>query len=427
MQPKILTINSNDGLPNDQIHSITCDKQDRLWLSGPSGISCYNGNSIKVYDTQNGLICPGLRTSLIDINETIWIGTDRGIEAINTDGSKIDLKLNFDWKYGIAECFLILENIIFVVTSFGLIEIENNNFELNLIVAHDLGLVKKIIEKKDGSIIVLSAKKGLIELSNNLIIDLNFDFLIDNTATTIHKSIDNHYFIGTSNGLYFLNSNLELLLHYLPKKGSTKVTSMTSFSNELIVGFNKNLFILDHKINTLKELEIINLNSLINYIYIDNFKNIWVATNNDGLKKISYLRKSISRIDTGFLDAAFSIFHSKKSNKFYIGGAEHFSVLSKTKNQNFPKLENQLQFKAIVWDMIEDFEDDSKIWLVTQDGLFYADSNNPNKIEQKFATIISSPNRVLLLRDNEIWVGTVSGLFCIKNNSVNEVLNCNNE
>ena len=81
-------------------------------------------------------------------NQTIWIGTDQGIEAINIDGSKIKLHINFDWSFGIAESILINENTIWIGTSFGLIELENDNFELNLIATYDLGLVKNIIQKK---------------------------------------------------------------------------------------------------------------------------------------------------------------------------------------------------------------------------------------------------------------------------------------
>lgn len=424
MHPKILTINSNNGLPNDQIHTIAHDSFGRLWLPGPSGISCYNGNRIKVFDTQNSLDCPGLRTVTISKNQTIWIGTDQGIEAINIDGSKIKLHINFDWSFGIAESILINENTIWIGTSFGLIELENDNFELNLIATYDLGLVKNIIQKNEKTILAISADKGLFELYNNQINSLNFDFLNGNNLTSIHQSLDGQFFIGTSNGLYFLNSKFELLQHYKPKKGSTKVTAINSVSNELIVGFNKTLVILDHKIYSLKKIETININSLINNIYIDSFKNIWVATNNDGLKKISNLRKTISQIDTGFLDAAFSIYQTKNSNKILIGASEYFSVLYK--NKNIIKLENQSPFQAIVWDIIEDFNNDSNIWLATQDGIFYAEINNNNKLEQKFSNIISGPNRVLLIRNDELWVGTVSGLFCIKNNTATEILNCKN-
>ncbi|WP_395044214.1 ATP-binding protein [Flavobacterium sp.] len=423
MQPKILTINSNDGLPNDQIHSIACDINERLWLPGPSGISCYNGNNIKVFDSQNSLDCPGLRTVFITKNNIIWIGTDRGIEALNSDGSKINLILNFEWNFGIAECFLITENIIWVGTSYGLIQLENKNYEINLIDSIDLGLVKTIVQKDNNNIVLISAKKGLIDIdiNNKVIKPFSSLFLNENNVTTFFKTIDNHYFIGTTNGLFFLNSNLELLEHYVPKTGSPKVTSINCNSNELVVGFNKNLIILDHKFSSLIEQEIIHLKSIINSIYIDKKNNIWIATNNAGLKKISFLRKYISQIDTGYNDAAFSI--KESNNKLYIGGAGFFSIYSESETQLIPKLENQTQLKSIVWDSLIDPNNNSKIWLATQDGLYETNSTHPENSTQKFETIISSPNRVLLARENEIWVGTISGLFCIKNNIATEIFN----
>lgn len=423
MQPKILTLNSNDGLPNDQIHKIASDSYGRLWLPGPSGISFYNGNKIKVFDTQNSLDCPGLRTVTISKNQTIWIGTDQGIEALKIDGSKIKLHLNFNWNFGIAESIFIDDNTIWIGTSYGLIKLENNNFKLNLIASYDLGLVKNIIQKNKENIVAISAKKGVFELSDNQINVLCLDFLNEIYPTSIHKSIDNHFFLGTTNGLYFLNSKFELLQHCTPKTGSYKVTSINSTSNELIVGFNKNIIIYEYNSSSLNETEVIYINSLINDIYIDGIKNIWVATNNNGLRKISNIRKSIFQIDTGFLDAAFSISQSKKGNGILIGGSEYFSLISKL-NLN---LENQSLFKSIVWDVIEDFNQDSNIWLATQDGLFYTNINNLAKLEHKFSSVISSPNRVLLSRNDELWVGTVSGLFCIKNNTAKEILTNKNE
>ena len=74
----IATINSDQGLPNEQVHNAIQDKQSRIWMSTPAGLACYNGNSIEVHDTRTGLDCLGLRTVYISKDEIIWIGTDRG-------------------------------------------------------------------------------------------------------------------------------------------------------------------------------------------------------------------------------------------------------------------------------------------------------------------------------------------------------------
>ena len=61
-EQNIFTLGSEEGLPNLQIHTIEIDIYERLWVAGPSGLSCYDGNTIKVYDTRDGLMCSGLRT-----------------------------------------------------------------------------------------------------------------------------------------------------------------------------------------------------------------------------------------------------------------------------------------------------------------------------------------------------------------------------
>jgi len=62
------------------------DLTNRIWFAGPTGLSMYNGNKIRVFDKQSGIKCQGLRTIEI-LDDIVWLGTDLGLESINTDGS----------------------------------------------------------------------------------------------------------------------------------------------------------------------------------------------------------------------------------------------------------------------------------------------------------------------------------------------------
>ena len=73
MEQNIVTLASDIGMPNQQVHNLVIDKYQRLWLAGPSGLCCYNGNSIRVYDTRDGLKCSGLRTVTIQNDDLLWI------------------------------------------------------------------------------------------------------------------------------------------------------------------------------------------------------------------------------------------------------------------------------------------------------------------------------------------------------------------
>lgn len=423
IQPKIITVGGNQGLPNEQVHTITNDKFGRLWIAGPLGLSCYNGNTIRNFDTRDGLKCPGLRTISITKHDIIWIGTDSGIEAMTIDGTILDLKLNFEWTFGIADSFLIIDTIIWVGTSFGLLKLENKNQELNLLFCEDIGLVTNIIYNGVNSILAISSKKGVVEYTNDSIIKFAEDILLNQKPISLFKTIDSCYLIGTLNGLFFLNKDRELKGHYISDSEPSKVTAINSIGNEWVIAMNKTITILKYSNSCINELEIINIESVINSILIDEFKNIWVSTNNSGLKKISYLRKILTPIETGSNSAAFCIKNSPSENKTYLGGDGFFSIISKKEKEEKPRLLKHFKLPTIVWDVLKDPVDSSLIWLATQNGLYTSQNNSQPVKAPLFTSIINSPNRVVLARENEIWIGTISGLFCIKNGLTTEILN----
>ncbi len=274
IQPKIITVGGNQGLPNEQVHTITNDKFGRLWIAGPLGLSCYNGNTIRNFDTRDGLKCPGLRTISITKHDIIWIGTDSGIEAMTIDGSIVDLKLNFEWTFGIADSFLIIDTIIWVGTSFGLLKLENKNQELNLLFCEDIGLVTNIIYNGVNSILAISSKKGVVEYTNDSIIKFAEDILLNQKPISLFKTIDSCYLIGTLNGLFFLNKDRELKGHYISDSKPSKVTAINSIGNEWVIAMNKTITILKYSNSCINELEIVNRESVINSIIIGEFKNI---------------------------------------------------------------------------------------------------------------------------------------------------------
>ena len=427
MQPKIITINSNQGLPNDQIHTVTNDKYGRLWLAGPSGLSCYDGVNLNVFDSRNGINCPGLRTILISREDIIWIGTDRGIEAMHIDGTIIDLKLQFEWNYGIVESILIDDSYIWFGTSFGLLKTEFSDTKLKLVFVEELGLVSNLLFNDKSKLLLISSKKGLLECYDNEIHLFKSDIPLNIKANCFTKTIDNNFLIGTSEGLFYLDEEKKIINHFKSINGTQKVTKIKQIGSEYAVVFNKSLFIFKQNFKNLTEVEKINIDSKINDVYKDTYKNLWICTNNTGLKKISNLRNTIKRIECGSNDAAFSINNLKSKNKIFIGGSGFFSQFKKNKNIETPLLVEEHDINTIVWDSILDTKDENTVWLATEDGIYISKNNNLPIKEEKIAQKISSPNRVLLKRKNEIWIGTISGLYCVKNDEVIEIFNEKNE
>lgn len=421
MDENIFTIGSEEGLPNLQIHTIAIDLYERLWLAGPSGLSCYNGNEIEVFDTRNGLLCSGLRTIEIQNNNIIWIGTDRGIEQMTLEGTIVQIQYNFDWKYGIAESFYFEKDLVWVGSSFGLIKLRFIDERLELVSALDLGLVSQILKHGD-SLIVISSKRGLIEYKDEEIRSFSEYIPEETKVTYIVKTIDLRFLIGTTDGLYVTNAEGKISQHYKSPQASNKVNSIAIIQGKWVIGFINHIVIISEESFKIKELETIKIKSSIKKIIGDSFGNIWVATNNGGLKKISFLRNTIKKIECGNDEAVFSTQFSSDKKEIYIGGEGFFSILSKTEGQDLPKLLDYCPIDTIVWDTVVDPVNPRLIWFATQDGIYTKKRHENPVLDRKISDVISSPARVLLTRGKTIYVGTISGLYSIADGITKEVL-----
>jgi len=423
MLPKLFTINSKNGLPNEQIHAITFDKYQRIWMAGPAGLSCYNGSSLKVYDSRHGIACPGLRTVHIDSENTIWIGTDRGIECMDLHGKIISLQFDFEWVYGIAECFYTNESTseIWVGTSFGLLHLSCQNYQLSILRELECGLVRKILPFGKSSLIFNCAKDGVNKISLSKTTDQPTRILTEHEVKTMYKPLVGNLIIGTDKGIVGLNDTHEIVYQFFPNDTSKGfATSIHQVNDTIYASFYNTLYALQLDSGKVKVNEKVEFKSIINHITSDSFDNIWVSTNNSGLAKLPAVRKAIQKIDTGIIDATFCINQNPNNQQIEVGGAGFSSLVDN--RQNKFKLLNTIDTKTIIWDIQEDNQLKNAYWYATQDGLFYAQNNGQPQLHKEFAAYNNSPNRVLLERNDELLIGTIAGLYSISNGKISEIL-----
>ncbi len=424
---KATTINSDDGLTNEQIHAIGQDSFGRLWLASPTGLFRYNGSQIKIFDQTNGIDCIGLRTVRVSPEGVVWMGTDQGIEAINIDGTKKTWSSFPLWDYGIAESIFITEKAIWVGTSFGLLKLNENieTNELQILVKEDLGLVRCIVEKDRHNLLVASAKYGLLKYNEYGWQHFNSEDLPkgDSIICMTHTS-NNEVLVGTTNGLFLLEASGKLIAHFLLPETNNKVTALIILDNQWWIGVGHSLIVATYNNHEIQITETILVNSTINELFIDQLENIWIATNNLGLKKITCLYKALRQVNYGKEAAAFSIKKINGRQQLQIGGDGFFCNISNADESIV--VNNFHTISSIVWDTCLDPIDNSLIWIATDDGLLISKNNNsPEKFNDPQG-LITSPNRVLLTRGTQIWLGTIAGLFKIENGIVEEVLSADN-
>ena len=421
---KLISLNTNHGLPSDQVHAIAQDLTNRIWFAGPTGLSMYNGNKIRVFDNHSGLKCQGLRTVEI-IDDIVWLGTDLGLESINTDGSPTKFILEKDWSYGLVQKIIGSENTIWIGTSSGLLKIDIDGNRLIVSMNAELGFVKNIILLDSNTVIATSAE-GLIKCDGETIKHLNKDnFFKDLTLSCLKKTSKNRLLVGTNNGLFVIDHSGTILEHINPNEQELNVTAISVSDSEWWIGAGNDLFLYRETLEGIELIDSTTFNSQINDIFIDTVNNVWVALNSEGVKKISFFRQFFSKINFDIDSAVFSIKESNNNN-LYIGGEAFFSTLPNTessqsiKHNVLPKLS-----KMIIWDSCQDPKDSSAIWLATQQGLFLMKGGEINQIGRD-DKILKSPARCVLARGGDIYVGTIKGLTLIHDGNYEEIKGADN-
>ncbi len=70
---KIIT--EKDGLPGKVAHSVCVSRDNSLWVGTDRGVARFNGDQVQIWDASNGLVHNQVRSIFEDNEERIWVGT----------------------------------------------------------------------------------------------------------------------------------------------------------------------------------------------------------------------------------------------------------------------------------------------------------------------------------------------------------------
>ena len=97
------SLTKNEGLPHNRPAAITEDTDGNLWFASiGGGIFRYNGKDFKVYTTKEGIGSDNPYLIIGDALGNIWIGTNDGVNCLNTKTDEIT-------KYSFAQGFAGME------------------------------------------------------------------------------------------------------------------------------------------------------------------------------------------------------------------------------------------------------------------------------------------------------------------------------
>ena len=212
---------TEDGLPSNRINALEQDSDGNIIIGTGKGLSIFNGESFENFDFKDGL-GNGFITELKVIGKNIWIGSGSqpnaggpvtiggGLTVFNGKIFKsYDLSSLSDFNPWIA-CINKIENDnkgnIWIGTMGGLLKYDESRFE---IISVNNGLPSYVVRDIliDDNGIWVGTDGGLVNIKEERIkniVSLENKF---GEVSTISKSKDGIYFIGTGDGVVMYDPN----------------------------------------------------------------------------------------------------------------------------------------------------------------------------------------------------------------------------
>ncbi len=305
---KIITITKQTGLSDDSITSLKI-VDDNIWVSTLNGgLNFITTTNLKVIDKSNGLTSSYVNSFFIDEDNTILLGTNKGIfrTGISNDFEKAN-KLNFLRDKHIYAINRDKKGNLLVGTRlFGMYIISNNKIvhNYNKISKLKSNFVRAIFVDVDNTIYVGTNAGGVTIITENSITNITTkDGLSNELIAFIHKAKDGKLWVGTSGGGVNILSN------------------------------NKVVKVID-KTNGLK-------GNIISSIYEDEFGVIWLSTNGGGLSRISNNNISNFTTDDGLYSNKLLNIVCDENNIFWF--TTPYGIFSIKKNEIEGYLDGKLK------------------------------------------------------------------------------------
>ena len=412
---KFSQLSTLDGLSSSNVFGITQDKQGYIWFATEDGLNRFDGTSFVTYrhNANNPFSIADniIRKIFIDSGENLWVGTQNGLSRYNRELDNFDNFFHIENnEYSLRDNVIwdIYQNknefrknaktkpLLWISTTNGLHtltidnDIKRSDFQrINIKNYNDrIREIKTIFQDKQLNYWLGSFDNGIHLLSKNftylgaLTSHNKYDLTIDATALYDMKTIDNHYWLATNNGLYIVDDRYQLVSHL-----TTNTTGKTN-----------NQQLLSNKVRALAQFD-------------EN--HVWLATH-EGLNTINLLNDQIESFQSNAQPTSLSenwlmdIFQDANGSMWlasYGGGLNKYSPLTSLFSHGLTSKGGQ-NFR------IESFAEtsDGTVWLSSEEQGLYTinfdgivkkiDTPHIENIRQVLAN--NTPHLWLRLTDNKL-------------------------
>jgi diguanylate cyclase (GGDEF)-like protein len=415
------SVGRSRGLPSLQVHTVTQDNLGRVWFGGPAGVSRHDGNSVRVFTQRDGLLTHGVRALVPSADGGIWVGSDRGIDLIDSS-CKVADRTTFEATAGLVECFAQdSRGGLFAGTNYGVYELSSNN--------HWSRLDKKNFDESIAALVVSNAghlwaacASGLRRWDGHFWSDPTRDgWKIAGRIRSLQKWGSDGILLGSDNGVFAMSADGDVDPSFTLHTEST-VKSMLVDGVDLWIGSGRGLRHLRNAFEGSPETSLVS-EVVANDLFADRQGNIWIGTESNGVLKTSLMRHALLRPERCGSGAVLSITPLPDVDAQIIG-TDVGAQISRSDGSSSNELE---AFRGErVWDVLPYGE--GKLLAACNSGLVSTSItqddeigdhktnreirsiNNPLVRIEPLHAVLGAPCRSLLQDGPDILVGSIRGL-----------------
>lgn len=456
------TFTTADGLPDDTIRRLDCDRQGNLWIATPRGLCRYDHDKFTTFTTRDGLssdfisaicacgpqgIVAGAGNKLhhfvngkFVVLEGIVGEADGRLDHITTfrDGA---IWISFEnavikrWKDGKLTTYTRANNLgmrtsilyedprgtVWAGSRDGLRRLRpDGNFERFAPpdLKGGLGMVLSLCTDNEGSLWIGTETDGLVRLRNTSLVALTTeDGLPDNSTRTMFKDSRGIIWIGTTSG--FARYDGTRITSYTQFNG-TPIPTVTSIGEDkdgtLWLGAGGQLLKMkDGKL--FKDPDWSRVFE-IRVIYRDQKDRMWVGTDGDGLFRFENGRQTVYRIGSGLVSNQIRALHADRQGALWIGTSAGLNRLADDQFTTFTKRNGLPNNHVFTFHS----DEDGALWIGTREGLCHFKDGKFQTIDTAQGLVSNYIQSILDDGHGFFWMSSDQGLFRVARSDFKDLL-----
>ena len=416
------------GKKDTPVNCVIQSENGELWIGTASGLVQYNGETTKLFTSNDGLIDNNITALFLQSDHTLWIGHKNG--KITLFKNKKFIPFDFNGKLSDEPVSAFCEASGIWIASYGTGISYYNDHKLkqytasngladnsvytlctdgktNVWAGTDAGIIHLDIKNTEPSFNIISMKEGLPDnIVRNLLFSPPGNLYVAmqdagvcryDLATNKFKSVFQNWKYGTITAIYSDKPNSIII--------GTQQYGLITWSVD--PSGKEIIKVIDSK-NGL-------LNNAVNAVFCDRENNLWIATNK-GLSEMYQSRISYLTLKSGLLsDKIVAFFIDSKNNHWtstdkglikYSYAADGQTIVN-TYFSSEGKSEKQITC------MYEDIH--GMLWLGTYgDGIYKLDpvTGKQENISEKNGIANNNISFITADKNNNIWISTLGGGIC---------------